>query len=398
MESNDSNIVESDSIRIEIEAPEFIVPLPENKPDVTATVLLNLCLTNNTSNPFRFKPYGTLIPELITLDGQIQNRQLTIQQQEDKIQTNISSVWGFKDKVTRFISNLTIQHERSQTIDTNYQLVEARWFRRFYIAARLCWKDNQLQLRVPATPEDFQNPTTPKYFWCFDALGAETYQLRFIYDPDNEPRLDPDLNITEARTGQEIALGQLATPLVSLHLVQPVESDSHAIEVEGVQFKLEMTETVLTSPSLLPGAKKRVKLGIRAINNRPILLHFERLNAIYPILLDPNLKVVEPCGDLMRLWVGNEPPYYSAKPGESVLFVLDGFLQRKFFKLRLAIPNEAAGFWYYDDLKPGTYQLAFIYVYEVGQPLLTPHIEDQSLEEVWIGSITTTFVEFRIVR
>lgn len=396
MESNDSNIVEADSIRIEIETPDFIVPLPENKPDVTATVLLSLCLTNNTSNPFRFKPYETLIPELITLDGQVQNRQLAIQQQEDKIQTNISSVWGFKDKVTRFISNLTIQQKRSQTIDTNYQLVEARWFRRFYIAARLCWKDNQLQLRVPTTPEDFQNSTIPKKFWCFGTLEAGTYQLRFIYDPDNEPRLDSDLNITEARTGQEIALGQLATPLVSLHLVQPVESDSHVIEVEGVQFKLEMPETVLTPPSLLPGAKKLVKLGIRATNNKPILLHFERLNAVYPILLDPNGKILEPYSDLMRLRLSTEPPYYSAKPRESVLFVLDGFLQRKFFKLRLAIPNEAAGFWYYDDLKSGTYQIGFIY--QVEQPMLTSQIENKTEAEVWIGSITTTFVEFRIAK
>lgn len=178
--------------------------------------------------------------------------------------------------------------------------------------------------------------------------------------------------------------------------MQPVEPDSHAIEVESVQFKLEMPETVLTPPSLWPGAKRSVKLGIRAINNRPTLLHFERLNAVYPILLDPDVKILEPYSDLMRLRVGKEPPYYSARPRESAFFVLDGFLQRKIFKLQLAIPNEAAGFWYYDDLKPGTYRLGFIY--QVEQPALTPQIEEQTLEEVWIGSIATTFVEFCIAQ
>lgn len=396
MELNDSNAVEADDIRMEISELGLILPVPENRPGATATVLLSLCLTNNTSNPFCFNPDGTLIPELVALDGQAQQRQVATEQQEGEIQTNTSSPLGLRVRLTRFISNLARQPKRSEMREMNYWLVEPRWFRNFFLTAKLSWKGNWLQLRVPTIPDDFQDLTSHKDFWFFDALQPQTYQLRFIYDSDRGTRPSSDPDTREVGNVQEMVSRQLATPFVSLRLVQPTEPDSSAIEVDGVRFKLEMPETLLTTKNLWPGAKKIVKLGIRATNNRSTFLYFERLNSLYPTLIGPDGKVVEPYSDLMRLRVGKGPLYYSAKPGESALFVLDGTLSRKVFKLQLAIPNEAGGFWYFDNLKPGAYQLRFIYLVE--QSMLTPQPEEQTLTAVWTGQIALPFVEFHIAQ
>ena len=127
--SDDSN---ADGIHIEISESGLIVPIPENKPGITATVLLSLCLTNNTPSPFHFNPFETLIPELVAADGQAQPRQVVTEQQEGNIQTNRSSQPGFGVRLTRFFSNLATQPERSETREQNYQLVTPEGFQRFF--------------------------------------------------------------------------------------------------------------------------------------------------------------------------------------------------------------------------------------------------------------------------
>jgi hypothetical protein len=98
----------------------------------------------------------------------------------------------------------------------------------------------------------------------------------------------------------------------------------------------------------------------------------------------------------MRLWVSERPFNYSAMPGKSAFFALNSKLYRNYSnQLQLAIPNEAAGFWYFRNLKLGKYQLSFIY--ETTAPITRQQLEEPIVEQSWSGCVVLPFIEFNIV-
>lgn len=77
-ESNESNFFEIDGIHLRIWEPNLIVlPIPENRSDSSISVEIveiKVYLINNTPNPCHLNPNQTLIPELLTSDGQVLSR------------------------------------------------------------------------------------------------------------------------------------------------------------------------------------------------------------------------------------------------------------------------------------------------------------------------------------
>ena len=397
-ESSDSDGSERAGICMEISNPNpMVLPVPQNRKSAYCPMQIWIRLTNNTPTPFYYRPYGTFIPELVGANGQTLQRKIGIDESDASRKTNISLFQRLRMVLKGLISKLASHTEASETKKCDYWPAMPGVPNSLLMNAQFCWRDKLLLLKLPTIPEYLQVSSRPNKFWYFDAIAPGYYQLRFIYDPDGGTRSEsvPDTKevITVPERGAQ-QLEKLATPFVNIHLVQPVETDSSPIEVDGVRFKIEMPETVLTIPANPLGGKTPVRLGIRVTNNTSIPLRFERLNSVYPTLIASDSKALEPDSDLMRLWVAYGPPYYSAMPGESAFFVLDGTLLRHFNKLQLAIPNEAGGFWYFRSLKLGTYQLRF--VCEVAAPIPTNKPEEEGVENVWNGWIALPFVEFRI--
>jgi len=69
--------IEVDGIRFETILPETVLSLPEKKNGMEKSVQIGIRITNNSHTDFYFNFYGTLIPELITSNGQIMNSYYT---------------------------------------------------------------------------------------------------------------------------------------------------------------------------------------------------------------------------------------------------------------------------------------------------------------------------------
>jgi hypothetical protein len=251
----------------------------------------------------------------------------------------------------------------------------------FTFTARLFWQDNSLHLKITTIPDYVLNFVNPYYFWQFDALEAETYQLRFILN-----------------TEVQISSGILATPWVNLRLVQTLSSDSTAIEVDGVLFKIEMP-SVLVIPSRLFRTKTNVKLGIHVTNQTSISIKFNQSHSIHVTLINEDGKEINWLSDMIRPGLGKEPQYYLVQPEESAFFDLEGMLSWYWGQLELAVSNKArgltdCGFYYFPNLKRGVYQMQVTYRRPVSR---ARRQEEQVLEKIWTGWVAMPFVEFRIV-
>ncbi len=339
-----------------IQFPTRIHPIPENKNGVNVPIKFYVSINHTNQEYFNLNSLQAFVPELLTSDGQIVQRHLVT----NEIITN----------------NL----ENNHNTQSNWWRVRPNCRTIFTVTASLFWQDNSLQLKIPTIPDSVLSSVNPNYFWHFDALEAETYQLRFILN-----------------TEVQISSGILATPWVNLRLVQTLSSDSTAIEVDGVLFKIEMP-SVLAIPSRLFRTKANVKLGIHVTNKTSIPIKFNQSHSIHVTLINEDGKEINWLSDMIRPGLGKEPQYYLVQPGESAFFDLEGMLSWYWGQLQLAVSNKArgftaCGFYYFPNLKRGVYQMQVVY----HRPVSTRRLEENVLEKVWRGWVAMPFVEFRIV-
>lgn len=370
-ESFDSNAVETNGINIEREIsdqrifPTRIYAIPKNQMGANTLMKLPIRIANNTSTPLHLNLYHPFFPELLASDGQTIQRLLVTDESVASTQLN------------------TLQQRRPARQTQQWKLPPG-YGASISQTARLSWQNNLLQLQIITGHFGSNN------FWLFDALQPGNYQLRFILNIDRETIPVEDSEYKESGTG----LGILATPFLNLHLVQPLSTDSSAIEVNGVQFKTEMPDTVLTIPPNLPDASTHMKLGIRATNKTSTALYFEQIYSLGLTLLDDDGKEIQFTDTQRRLRAGTGPKSYLVQPGESAIFVCDGTLDWLMNQLLLAIPNKSGGNCLFAGLKPGTYQIQLIY--HVSE-LMANYLNQQVLEKIWTGWIAMPCVKFRLV-
>ena len=370
-ESFDSNAVETNGINIEREIsdqsifPTRVYAIPKNQKGANTLMKLPIRIANNTSTPLHLNRYQPLIPEVLASDGQIIQRLLVTDESVASTQLN------------------TPQQLRPPREPQQWQLPPG-YGASISQTARLCWQNNLLQLQIP-TRQFGSNK-----FWLFDALQPGNYQLRFVLNIDRETTPVAESDHKVFGTGS----GILATPFLNLHLIQPLSTDSSAIEVNGVQFKTEIPDTVLTIPPNLPDASTHIKLGIRATNKTSTALYFEQMYSFSFTLLDDDGKDIQFTDTRRRLRVDKGPKPYLVEPGESALFVCDGTLDWLMNQLLLAIPNKAGGNCLFAGLKPGKYQIQLIY--HISE-LMANYLNEHVLEKVWTGWIALPFLEFHLV-
>src|SRR4028119_1173791 len=362
-ESFKDDALEANGIFIELVGPHpkvyptRVYPIQKNLLGVNTSIPVIVRIINNTSTSFRLNQSQTFIPEVWTSDNQTRQRLLDIDYPAASARQNRPLDREGTSGFAGLRPNLAPAIEQNETIKFDWWEIKPELPTIICITALLYWDNNLLLLKVPTIPDKFPRFVKPDNFWYFEVLPEQTYQLRCVFNTDRNTTPVSESDTKAARTAQETGSGLLASPFVNLRLVMPLSTDSSAIEVDGIQFKTEMPEPVLTIPSKCPGNQTTVKLGIRATNNTSTAFRFQQLDSIDLTLIGNDGKEIKWSSDLLRTWVGKGPNYYLAQPRDSALFVLDGRLSWHGNRLILGIPNKAGGFYYFYDLKPGPYHL-----------------------------------------
>ncbi|MEH2234671.1 hypothetical protein [Nostoc sp.] len=275
-ESNEGNVFHTDGIHLVIWEPNLIVlPIPENNStsDSNTFVEFNVYLINNTPNPFRLNPNETLIPELLTSDGQALQGQIVPDEPVNTEQRNIPARPEFQLELNQLLSNLFRWFFPRKTREFDPRLIDSRQYGLATVTLRLFWQNNLLQLQVINRSSFLQI-----FFslldksWIFNPLQIGAYQLRFIW---GIPFRDSESG-SDSQTTQGISTEQLATKILNLRLIEPVGANNSATEVDGIRFETLMPEQVLTLPEKKRGVVTRVQLGICITNNTssPVRLSF----------------------------------------------------------------------------------------------------------------------------
>ncbi|MEH2246058.1 hypothetical protein [Nostoc sp.] len=380
---------ELNGISIEIVNPNTILfltrvyPIPKKQIGINVPIKFSVSINHTSSNSFYLNHLQAFIPELLTSNGQrIQGHLVT-----DDLVTNQQSK----------------QPDSSQGRQLDWWRIRPKCRTTFFVTAKLFWQDNSLQLKIPTIPDYILDNFRSNYFWYFDPLETKTYQLRFILNTDARDTYVSSSNINQEVIEQETSSDILATPWVNLRLVQLLSTDSNAIEVDGVLFKIDMPESVLTISSKLFKAKTDVKLGIYITNNTSTTLCFYQLSSIDAILISDDGKPINRSGNPTKLaWKNNEQNYYLLQPGEKMFLDLCGKLFWYSSQLQFAISskthslNGKSGSYYFPNLKAGAlYRLQVIY--QVSE-LRARRLEEQILEKFWSGRIAMPLVEFGLIK
>jgi len=180
--------------------------------------------------------------------------------------------------------------------------------------------------------------------------------------------------------------------------------DSNTVEVDGICFATFMPERVLKIPKQ-NGDRIPLQLGINITNNTSIPRYFSFLFSFTPEIKTPDGQIRGSDYSTDRLLKPLVSDFLLAKPSETVTFSLNA----KLYWTKLSIKDRCEtlvifipfrdGYFMFDFLKPGIYQMRFTYeeYSSMVEDTYQRWIEPSILQSLWIGKIATPFVEFRLV-
>ena len=189
-----------------------------------------------------------------------------------------------------------------------------------------------------------------------------------------------------------------------------VESpDSNAVEVDGIRFEIIVPERVWSIPEKEFGFPTPVKIGLRITNQRPTPIRLTRFDPAIVL----GLGIVTANGLPVRggaargMFLGSRIEQLTCpllQSGNSVTFFLDANLYWRDNLLHLGGTDGLGGGWDFEDLKPGTYKVQFLYgnssavasCYDLTKDPKTT--APQILQGLWTGQAATPFVEVSLVQ
>ncbi|MFB2977299.1 hypothetical protein [Microseira sp. BLCC-F43] len=195
-------------------------------------------------------------------------------------------------------------------------------------------------------------------------------------------------------------------------------NESNAVEVDGIEFKTVMPERIVQIPPNRPAAKTQVQFRIRITNNTANPRRF-LLFSLLPDLLEINRKKIPRSGPNAN--VTNTPESSDFKllmPGESELFLLQGYFYWFENKLNFEFMRKDGTYWWFSNFKTGAYwvQLTYENPYPVWEqtgfagetvyfkpmwkkPTSTPSASDPiKMEDIWIGEVSTLPIDFYLTQ
>ena len=294
LESSDSKRFKFESIRHEIWQPDLIVfSIPENRFGVKNNVNIGVYITNNKKPSFHLNP-ANLLPEIITVEGQVVTKLPTTSEVNTREQINT-----LENSLLRLIRNLFPPFFKLKKIfdqNNNYLLVKAKETTNLNINVKSFWYSNLLVVEFYNIDFTF---IPPSIYLFSDAIFPEKYRLRFIYLYNH---LDTNnLNNIEARIIQETESKQLATPFINIHLVQPVGANRNAIEVDNIRFETIVLENLLTIPDKNCQEETVLRVGMRITNNTSNPLRFDFYATLIPELVSLNVNLALAKAGVMKL-------------------------------------------------------------------------------------------------
>lgn len=192
------------------------------------------------------------------------------------------------------------------------------------------------------------------------------------------------------------------------------------VEVDGIGFETVVSQKIVTLPKKDVIQKLRylflatlslnsfqypcpfitVAIGLRITNNTTIARLFSRHSTLFPELIGVEGAVPNGGG-----WISPNCPtlsdFVNIQPGQSTTFFPEAAIFWQWGnQFVLSIDSGNGGSWDFEPIKPGSYQVRFLYhntrreetVYD------TSCQEFKLIENIWMGEVSTPFVEFQIVR
>jgi len=398
-ELNDSNSFQVNGINVEIMLPDTVaLAIPENKPSAISPVKLVVQITNNTLELFSISFNDTFIPELVNSDGQTLQGIPVIYKQDISNRSNISQQQNWRFKLRYLFSRLVNFNRRKYPISVNSWLVQPGSKSSSHLNGRLFWQNDLLILELPTKDYslDFEY-FRPRTYYSFKRLQPGNYQLRFIYF-NKFSIYNNELDAIEVRNLPQMASSHPTAAFVNVRLIQPVEPNSIAVEVDGIRFETLMPERVLRLPRIKRDAIVSMQLGIRITNNTQEPLRFSCFFAtLIPEIVGANGQILERSGGNDAVKVPKESDFPLTMPGESIeLFPEARLLWHKLDKITLHI----GGYWWFVELKLATYQIRFRYeeFRETREWIerRRESIEQMRSEKVWSGRVDIPFAEFQL--
>ena len=169
-------------------------------------------------------------------------------------------------------------------------------------------------------------------------------------------------------------------------------TDCTAVEENGVRFEAIVPEQVWQIPENRPGAYTPIQIRFRITNLSPVPYRFTECCILYVALIDSTNRVAErarPLGDV----IPGKNKYPLLRQGESAVFVRDARLTWCNNRLRIEGFFGNRGYWGYDSLQPGDYEVSFAYMH------LHRHADSQHRDPygLWTGATSTPRIKIRLI-
>lgn len=388
MTLNNSNIFEIDGIHLFIWEPNLIVlPIPNNCLDSYTSIEIRLHFINNTPNPFYLSPDKTLILEISAPDGEALQAEVVPDDTNIELNTTPQESWGFQ--LRRLIFNLTHFTKYNETSKPDPRLIEPSRGINITFTIKLFWLDNKLQLQFINDYTDLQTLFGINKYWSFNKLLHKAYTFRFIWSNFNSK------SYSQLQAEREIK----ATEFVNLHLIEPVGNNGNAIEVEGICFETFLPETTLILQKKKRGVKTSIQLGIRIKNNTLVPAHFSFFATLIPQLIQSSGQQLKGYR-YYRHWNRRlASDFKLVMPRECITF----FPYASIFRVRrkefiLQIETGDGGFWNFEIVQTGNYQIQFIYNNKyVSEEVYDRETKSRNLiDGLWMGMVCTPKIDIEI--
>lgn len=365
------------SIQREIWQPNLIVlAIPEKQLNIKDFVDIGVSLTNNSRFAFYFDPVEELIPQILKEDGQVLKPLLVTNELTNSVTTTSLAENNFRLMFTRFLSKLASLFRANDDWS-----VPGRDSMGFSIHTRILWQNNLLALGYS---EDCFNAFNYRKYWLCESLNPGKYQLQFVLSRKQKNKRFLNRQISSA-----------PTYFKNFHLVQPLESNRNAIEINDIQFETLVPQKVLRIPEKGSDAETSVKVGMKITNNTQTPFRFDLYTTLIP-------QIIRLDGELLdtsfshRLFSGTESDYPFVIPGDYVTY----FPTAKLFwyrnQLALKIATGDGGFYVFFGFQSSKYLIRFVYIKKNSFTTSNGRVQREKIALSWIEKtiLSTPYVKF----
>ncbi|MCC3425159.1 MAG: hypothetical protein JGK24_32755 [Microcoleus sp. PH2017_29_MFU_D_A] len=389
-ESN-SNPVEVGGFCLDLRGPRLIaLPIPNSNWGLITSIDFRLGIANNSSNALPLRIYQSVVPQLLTSDGQEIPRISVLEPELAPTPVNIPQQPNWVETFTRFFANL-VNWLKFRNSAADYErilyLMSLEKYTSLTVTALLFWNHDRLQLKfIP-----FNNVSR------FEALQAQQYRLRFIGINFNTNQPNFEVETTEIADSE-----QPASQFVNLRLVEPLVTNKNAVEVDGICFETVVGESIVQVSGTQPDSPIYMEFGMNITNNTLEPVRFNLFSSLVSQLIRSDGDLVQPALFYRMEIKLKESHFPLVMPGESISLLpfAAQLTWKKSNQLYLAIHAIDGGTWSFSNLNLGKYYIQFAYSNQNTEIEIYDEPDLQNLKfipQLWTGLVFAPYVEFNLV-